>query len=75
MQQKHEAGTLTDTDVKAACEAFKAAREYWEKSEAFLFGAATDFNIDLHMVAFNQGQMAKFLSNSTMVAGLTMMTP
>ena len=40
VQQKHEAGTLTDADVEAACEAFKAAREYWEKSEAFLFGAA-----------------------------------
>ena len=49
VQQKHEAGTLTDADVEAACEAFKAAREYWEKSEAFLFGAATDFNIDPHM--------------------------
>lgn len=72
VQQKHEAGTLTDADVKAACEAFKAAREYWEKSEAFLFGAATDFNIDPHMDSWplNQGQMANFLSNSTMVAGL-----
>lgn len=72
VQQKHEAGTLTDADVEAACEAFKAAREYWEKSEAFLFGAATDFNIDPHMDSWplNQGQMANFLSNSTMVAGL-----
>lgn len=72
VQQKHEAGTLTDADVEAACDAFKAAREYWEKSEAFLFGAATDFNIDPHMDSWplNQGQMANFLSNSTMVAGL-----
>lgn len=72
VQQKHEAGTLADADVEAACEAFKAAREYWEKSEAFLFGAATDFNIDPHMDSWplNQGQMANFLSNSTMVAGL-----
>lgn len=72
VQQKHEAGTLTDADVEAACEAFKAAREYWEKSEAFLFGVATDFNIDPHMDSWplNQGQMANFLSNSTMVAGL-----
>lgn len=69
---KHTAGTLTDADVEAACEAFKTAREYWEKSEAFLFGAATDFNIDPHMDSWplNQGQMANFLSNSTMVAGL-----
>lgn len=72
VQQKHEAGTLTDADVEAACEAFKAAREYWEKSEAFLFGAATDFNIDPHMDSWplDQGQMANFLSNKTMVDGL-----
>lgn len=72
VQQKHEAGTLTDADVEAACEAFKAAREYWEKSEAFLFGAATDFNIDPHMDSWplDQGQMANFLSNETMVDGL-----
>lgn len=72
VQSKHTAGTLTDADVEAACEAFKTAREYWEKSEAFLFGAATDFNIDPHMDSWplDQGQMANFLSNSTMVAGL-----
>lgn len=72
VQSKHNAGTLTDADVEAACEAFKTAREYWEKSEAFLFGAATDFNIDPHMDSWplDQGQMANFLSNSTMVAGL-----
>lgn len=72
MQQKHDAGTLTDADVEAACEAFKAAREYWEKSEAFLYGAATDYNLDPHMDSWplDQGQMADFLSNPTMVAGL-----
>jgi len=72
VQSKHNAGTLTDADVEAACEAFKTAREYWEKSEAFLFGAATDFNIDPHMDSWplDQGQMANFLSNSAMVAGL-----
>ena len=72
VQQKHGAGTLTDADVEAACDAFKAAREYWEKSEAFLYGAATDFNIDPHMDSWplDQGQMADFMSNSTMVAGL-----
>lgn len=72
MQQKHDAGTLTDADVEAACEAFKVAREYWEKSEAFLYGAATDYNLDPHMDSWplDQGQMANFLSNPTMVAGL-----
>lgn len=72
MRDHYVAGTLTDADVNAACEAFKAAREYWEKSEAFLFGAASDYNIDPHMDSWplDQGQMAQFLSNSSMVAGL-----
>lgn len=72
VQQKHNAGTLTDADVETACEAFKAAREYWEKSEAFLYGAATDYNIDPHMDSWplDQGQMADFMSNPTMIAGL-----
>lgn len=72
VKSKFEAGTLTDADVEAACDAFKTAREYWEKSEAFLFGAATDFNIDPHMDSWplDQGQMANFLSNKTMVDGL-----
>ncbi len=39
----------TDANVAAACEVFLDAREWWEKSEAFLFGAATDFGIDPHI--------------------------
>ncbi len=40
---------LTDAGVQQACETFLAAREQWEKSEAFLFGAAGDFGIDPHI--------------------------
>lgn len=39
----------TDANVSAACEVFLKAREQWELSEAFLFGAATDFGIDPHI--------------------------
>ncbi len=39
----------TDANVAAACEVFLDARDWWEKSEAFLFGAATDFGIDPHI--------------------------
>ena len=39
----------TDANVTAACEVFLEARDWWEKSEAFLFGAATDFGIDPHI--------------------------
>lgn len=35
--------------LQQACETFLAAREQWEKSEAFLFGAAGDFGIDPHI--------------------------
>lgn len=72
MKTKLDAGNLTDADVEATCESFKKAREQWEKSEAFLFGAATDYLIDPHIDSWplDQGQMAEFLSNSAMVAGL-----
>lgn len=39
----------TESSLNAACEVFLGARAYWEKSEAFLFGAATDFGIDPHI--------------------------
>lgn len=39
----------TDANVKATCETFLEARAWWEKSEAFLYGAATDFGIDPHI--------------------------
>jgi len=35
--------------VNKACEDWLAARRYWELSEAFLFGAAADYNIDPHI--------------------------
>lgn len=38
----------TQTDVDNACTAWRTARQYWEWSEAFLFGAATDYAIDPH---------------------------
>jgi len=38
--------TITQAQINAACEDFKEARKYWERSEAFLGGAASDFDID-----------------------------
>ena len=40
------ANTITQAQINKACEDFKAARENWERSEAFLGGAAADFDID-----------------------------
>lgn len=39
----------TNSGMQEACETFLAARERWEMSEAFLFGAAGDFGIDPHI--------------------------
>ena len=39
----------TDANVKAACDLWKSARQYWEWSEAFLFGAASKYYIDPHI--------------------------
>ena len=38
--------TITQAQINSACEDFKQARMYWEQSEAFLMGAASDFDID-----------------------------
>jgi hypothetical protein len=38
--------TITQTQIDKACTDFKAARQHWERSEAFLGGAASDFSID-----------------------------
>lgn len=39
----------TDANVRKVCETFLVARAWWEKSEAFLFGPASDFGIDPHI--------------------------
>lgn len=38
--------TITQAQINSACEDFRKARAHWELSEAFLGGAASDFNID-----------------------------
>lgn len=42
-------GTLATEHVKAAGNYWNQCRDYWEKSEAFLYGAAADYNIDPHI--------------------------
>ena len=39
----------TDANVKAAADHWLKSRKYWELSEAFLYGAASDFGIDPHI--------------------------
>ena len=50
LKTKLKAGTaVSQQEVDAICTSYKSARKYWEQSEAFLFGAASDFEIDPHI--------------------------
>ena len=50
LKKKLKAGeAVSDADIAAICDSYKTARKYWEQSEAFLFGAASDFEIDPHI--------------------------
>lgn len=49
LRDKLQNGNLTDNDIKTASETFLAARQYWEKSEAWLYGPADVFGIDPHI--------------------------
>ena len=69
-----EAGidNLKSEDINKACDDFLAARAYWEASEAFLHGAATDFSIDPHIDSWplDRQRLANNLSNSSVIADL-----
>lgn len=43
------AATVSQSEIDAICTSYKNARNYWEQSEAFLYGAASDFEIDPHI--------------------------
>ena len=50
LNTKLQAGsTVAQSDIDAICTSYKNARKYWEQSEAFLYGAASDFEIDPHI--------------------------
>ncbi len=70
---KKKAGTLTQDDINAACTAFKTARKYWEQSEAFLYGAASNDEIDPHIDSWplDQSQLANALTDAKVIAGIT----
>ena len=70
--------TITQTQINKACEDFKNARENWERSEAFLMGAASDFDIDptidswplnrsLLLDYFNNGMNDEMLDDATIL--------
>lgn len=69
---------ITQAQINAACDDFKKARQYWERSEAFLMGAASDFDIDptidswplnrtLLLSYFNNGMNDEMLDDATIL--------
>ena len=67
-----DADKLTDTQIQNVCNTFLEARAWWEKSEAFLFGAASAYGIDPHIDSWplDKDKLAKELSNATVIADL-----
>jgi len=64
--------SLSQADIDKACKTFLDAREYWEKSESFLFGAATAFGIDPHIDSWplDKDKLALSLSNAEVIEHL-----
>ena len=65
-------GTATDAQIQEVCDVFLKARAYYETSEAFLFGAATQFGIDPHIDTWplDVTGLATTLSNPTLIEAL-----
>lgn len=63
---------ISQADIDKTCADFLAARAYWEASEAFLFGAATDFSIDPHIDSWplDRKALANNLSNDRVIEAL-----
>ena len=50
LKSKLKAGSaVSQSEIDDICTSYKNARKYWEQSEAFLYGAASDFEIDPHI--------------------------
>lgn len=64
--------SLSQGEIDAICAKFLQARQSWEESEAFLYGAATDFGIDPHIDTWplDVEALATSLSNAEQVAAL-----
>ena len=70
--------SITQAQIDKACQDFKQARQHWERSEAFLMGAASDFDVDptidswplnrsLLLNYFNNGMNDEMLEDATIL--------
>lgn len=64
--------TPTQENLNKACEDFIESRGWWERSEAFLFGAANDFGIDPHIDSWplDLPALQKYLEEATNIKEL-----
>jgi iron uptake system EfeUOB component EfeO/EfeM len=62
----------TQANVNAAAATFLEARHWWEMSEAFLYGAASDFGIDPHIDSWplDEDAFNNLLGSPNMIAAL-----
>ena len=62
----------TQANVNAATVTFLEARKWWEMSEAFLFGAASDFGIDPHIDSWplDEDAFNNVMASPNMIAAL-----
>ena len=62
----------TQANVNAATITFLEARKWWEMSEAFLFGAASDFGIDPHIDSWplDEDAFNNLMASPNMIAAL-----
>lgn len=71
MLEAFDNGTLSTEMVKNAGNYWNNSRAYWEKSEAFLYGAAADYNIDPHIDSWPLDKIAMDVLLSDLRAGKT----
>lgn len=62
----------TQEAVNAACSQWKSARAEWEKTEAFLFGAADEYSIDPHTDTWpvDQAALANVLRDNSIMSDI-----
>lgn len=72
MQSAFNAGNLTTDLIKAAGDEWKSTRQYWEISEAFLYGPADYYNIDPHIDSWplDKDAMEELLGDSKKMADI-----
>ena len=65
-------GSMTQANLEKACTSFLEARHWWEMSEAFLFGAASDFGIDPHIDSWplDETEFNRLMNNPEMLEDL-----